>query len=70
LPKRKNAAYKARQGGFMDIDIEPARRGRRPSSKHDSETPAYRIIYGVFESQATFCEETGVPLGTANLWLS
>jgi hypothetical protein len=45
------------------------RRGRGPTMDHDTDTPAYRIIYGVFGSIAAFSKETGIPLGSAHRFL-
>jgi hypothetical protein len=50
---------------------EPKRPGPKgPRNDHDAETPAYRIIYGVFGSLAEFCRATKTPPGTAHLWLT
>jgi hypothetical protein len=40
-----------------------------PRLNHDTETPAYRIIYGLFASLSDFCDKTDTPLATAHLWL-
>lgn len=54
----------------MDETQPPARRGPKgPRLDHDKETPAYRIIYGLFGSLSEFCKRTGTPPGTAHLWL-
>lgn len=52
-------------------EIEPRRqRGQRgPTMDHDENSPAWRVIYGVFGSIAAFCDKTETPLGTAHGWL-
>jgi hypothetical protein len=46
-----------------------ARKARQPHAGIDRETPAYRVIYGVFGGLTPFCNATGVAIGTAHRWL-
>lgn len=55
----------------MPETTQPGRSGPKgPRLDHNKETPAYRIIYGHFGSLSAFCKTTGVPPGTAHLWLN
>lgn len=54
----------------MPEQQQPKRPGPKgPRMDHDTETPAFRIIYGVFKSLSEFCRVTKVPKPTAHLWL-
>lgn len=54
----------------MPDQSPPKRPGPKgPRLGHDNETPAYRIIYGVFGGISDFCEKTKTPLGTAHRWV-
>lgn len=52
------------------MDEQPKRPGPKgPRMDHATDTPAYRIIYGVFGSLSGFCRATGTAAGTAHRWL-
>jgi hypothetical protein len=48
----------------------PKRSGPKgPRLPHDTTSPAYRIIYGVFGGLSEFCRATDIKPPTAHLWL-
>lgn len=52
---------------------QPKRRKPGPKGPrlgYSRNTPAYRIVYGVFGSIAEFCRQTGEPHGTVHWWLA
>lgn len=52
------------------MDDQPKRPGPKgPRMDHATDTPAYRIIYGVFGGQSRFCRATKTSPGTAHRWL-
>lgn len=52
---------------MTDAPKRPGPKG--PRLAHDRDSPAYRIIYGVFGGLADFCRATGIKPPTAHLWL-
>jgi hypothetical protein len=48
---------------------ERKRKARDVNERISRDTPAYRVIYGVFMGLTPFCQETGVSPGTAYRWL-
>ena len=42
---------------------------RTPSKAHDTSTPAYRVVHGVFGGPAKLGRLTGIPLTTAQDWM-